>query len=261
MTASLEAMRTELDAAVRGSAPGLSAADALCLSCVDLFGMDGAAVSVVLDGVSSGTFGSSSETGRSLDEYQFTFGEGPCLDAVASGRAVLVPDLDSPHEQRWPAFREALLDDGIRGVFAVPISITSVCVGALDLFRARPGPLEGDGLAGALLAAEMASTPLLDLIAEARNADLDTASPADTEEADVQLAEIDRVEVYQATGMLISALEVDAAEALVRLRAHAMATGLTASQVARAIIERRLMLDRDDLDGWGDRPGAGRTSR
>ena len=56
------------------------------------------------------------------------------------------------------------------------------------------------------------------------------------------------MEVHQATGMLISALDVDAAEALVRLRAHAIATDQTASQVARAIIERKLMLDRDDPD-------------
>jgi hypothetical protein len=34
-----------------------------------------------------------------------------------------------------------------------------------------------------------------------------------------------------------------------------MATGQTASQVARAIVERRLMLERDDVDAWGDRQG------
>ena len=44
--------------------------------------------------------------------------------------------------------------------------------------------------------------------------------------------------------MLIAQLDVDAAEALVRLRAHAIATGQTASQVAWAIVERRLVLER-----------------
>jgi hypothetical protein len=240
-----------------GSAPGLSAADALCRTCVGLFGMDGAAVSVVFDGASSGTFGSSSEKSRRLDEYQFTFGEGPCLDAVASRKAVLVPDLDSPQERRWPVFAGALLEDGIRGVFAVPIVITSVCVGALDLFRARPGPVEGDVLAGALLAAELASAPLLDLMAETKSAhELDEEPWAGAEDSDDPLAEMDRIEVYQATGMLISALDVDAAEALVRLRAHAVATGQTASQVARAVIERRLMLDRDDRRNPGETGGA-----
>lgn len=247
MAMSLETIRSELDAAMNASAPGISAADALCSTCVGLFGVDGAAVSVVVDGASSGTFGSSSAASRRLDEYQFTYGEGPCLDAVASRKAVLVPDLDSPRELRWPVFTAALLEDGIRGVFAVPILLTSVCVGALDLFRAAPGPLDGDALSGAFLAAGLASAPLVDLIATAKNVnELDDASWASAEDRGDPWAEMDRVEVYQATGMLISALDVDSAEALVRLRAYAIATGQTASQVARAIIERRLMLDRDD---------------
>jgi hypothetical protein len=252
VTLSLADMRSELNQAMVGRAPGTERADALCATCVGLFDMDGAAVSVVLDGASSGTFGSSSETSRRMDEYQFTFGEGPCLDAVASHRSVLVQDLDAPQEQRWPVLRGALLEDGIRGVFAVPIMITSVCVGALDLFRSRPGPLEGVALAGALLAAELASMPLLDLMNQPRDL-------ADREDApDDPPHEADRVEVYQATGMLISALGVDADEALVRLRAHAMAADQTASQVARAIIERRLMLDRDDQGTTGD---GGRSRR
>ena len=250
MTISLDAMRIELTAAMAHSEPGTSAADALCASCVGLLEMDGAAVSVVLDGTASGTFGSSGGLGRRLDEYQFTFGEGPCIDAVASRRSVLVPDLDSPGEVRWPLLRGALLDEGVRGVFAVPIMITSVCVGALDLFRSRPGPLEGVALAGAVLAAQLAGTPLLDLIAAAKDADDDTAADprsAGREDADWDRTslEADRVEVFQATGMLISALDVDADEALARLRAHAMATNQTASQVARAIIERRLVLEQD----------------
>lgn len=246
MASSLDVIRTELSAAVSNSEPGIAAADQLCATCVGLFGVDGAALSMVYQGVSTGTFGSSSEAGRRLDEYQFTFGEGPCLDAVASREAVLVPNLDSPREQRWPLLRGALLDDGIRGVFALPIMITSVCVGALDLFRSAPGPLEGDALAGAMVAAELASAPLLNLIAEVVGVnDHDETFARSMEIGPEHLAELDRVEVYQATGMLIAALDVDAAEALVRLRAHAIATGQTASQVARAIVDRRLMLERD----------------
>lgn len=253
MTISFAAMRSELNAVVAGSPPGLSSADALCSTCVGLFGVDGAAVSVVLDGASTGTFGSSSSSSRRLDEYQFTFGEGPCLDAVASRAAVLVPDLDSPTEQRWPVFRSAVLDEGIRGVFAVPIMVTSMYVGALDLFRSRPGPLETDELAGALVAAELAAAPLLDLIRAARAVDdPDRASSEPAARARPPALEMDRVEVHQATGMIISALDVDAVEASVRLRAHAMATDQTATEVARAIIERRFMLDRDGPSDVGD---------
>jgi hypothetical protein len=254
MTRSPMAVKSQLNAAMAAVAPGISAANELCLACVGLLDIDGAAVSMVYEGASWGTFGASSESSRRLDEYQFTFGEGPCLDAVNAREMVLVPDLDAPQEQRWPVFAGAVLDDGIRGVFAFPVMLTSECVGALDLFRAGPGPLDRDQLAGALFAAELASRPLVDLITEAGDTDFHELGEG---AASAQLAEMDRIEVYQATGMLIAQLDVDAAEALVRLRAHAIAVGQTASEVALAIVERRLVLDRDDRDG--DKDGHGRS--
>ncbi len=253
-------VRTQLNAAVVGGRRGGPAADELCLACVGLLGVDGAAVSVVNRGSSYGTFGASSDVSRRLDDYQFTFGEGPCLDAARSGRPVMAPDLESPDEVRWPGFSDALLDEGIRSVFALPIVVASVCVGALDLFRRLPGPLSPDHLAGALVAAELGALPLLDALARASDGDrvqdeaADQASAADSDpEAEEPWAGMDRVEVYQATGMLIAQLDVGAEEALLRLRAHAIGTGQTASQVAWAIIERRLVLERDDDGGRSPR--------
>ena len=254
MTASLERMRSELNAAVGSAEPGLAAANELCTACVGLFAVDGAAVSTVYEGAAQWTFGSSSESSRRLDEYQFTFGEGPCIDAVTSRKAVLVPDLDAQHERRWPVFAEAMLGDGFRSVFALPIVVAATCVGALDLFRADPGPLRDDELAGAVLAAEVAARPLLDLLApgaldrddrdhlEARDGSRQ-GSPYEGRSDEMDLK---RVEIYQATGMLIHQLDVDPAQAVARLRAHAMATNQTASQVAFAIIEHKLILERDD---------------
>lgn len=246
MAASSDVVRAELLAVMSSSSPGIATADELCASCVGLVGVDGAALSVVYQGASTGTFGSSSEKSRRLDEYQFTFGEGPCLDAVATREPVLAPNLDSSRERRWPLLTSALLDDGIHGVFAIPVMMMSVCVGALDLFRAAPGPLDDDALAGAMVAAELAAAPLLDLIAGVVDVNIDDEELVRSmQHGPDHLAELDRVEVYQATGMLMAALDVDPPEALVRLRAHAIATGQTASQVARAIVERKLMLERD----------------
>jgi hypothetical protein len=73
MATSLAQMRAELGAAMARSAPGLSTANELCTTCVALLGVDGAAISMVLDGASSGTFGSSGQASRRLDEYEFTF--------------------------------------------------------------------------------------------------------------------------------------------------------------------------------------------
>jgi hypothetical protein len=60
-----------------------------------------------------------------------------------------------------------------------------------------------------------------------------------------ELHDLSRVEVSQATGALVAQLGVEPAEALVRLRAHAYATGRSSTDVARDILERRLTLEAD----------------
>jgi hypothetical protein len=134
-----------------------------------------------------------------------------------------------------------MLTHDIRGVFAMPVLVAGEYMGALDLFRRRPGLLEADDLAGALVAAELAELPLLDLLAE----DLQTAMADPDSLLWDELSSITRAEVSQATGMLVAQLDVEPAEALVRLRAHAYAAGRTASAVARDILDRRLRLDAD----------------
>jgi hypothetical protein len=97
-------------------------------------------------------------------------------------------------------------------------------------------------MTGGLLAAELAAVPLLDLM----TADVDWAGAGERDDGWEQLASLERTEVYQATGMIVGALDVGATEALLRLRAYAFSHGQTASEVAWDIVERRLMLDSDD---------------
>jgi ANTAR domain len=217
----------------------VSKADRLCHACVDLFDVDGAAVSLMLEGSSQGTFGSSDGLSRQLDEFQFTYGEGPCMDALRSG-PVFAANIADVAEIRWPAFVGSALGLGIGAVFALPITLANSHVGALDLYRHAPGPLIGNSLVGGLMAAELAALPLLDMI----SAETELASAGD-EPVWNQLASLARVEVYQATGMVMAQLGVGPAEALARLRAHAFAQGLTASQVAWSIVGRELSLEPD----------------
>jgi hypothetical protein len=206
-----------------------------------LFGIDAAAISLVFAGVASGTLGSSGAAARAYDELQFTFGEGPCLDSVALRAPVLIADLANANDVRWPVYRPAMLDYKIRGIFAIPVVLAGEYVGALDLFRAQPGELPGDQLAGAVVAAELAGVPLLDLI----DSDLQAAVNDPDSSAWAELNALSRAEVSQATGMLVAQLGVEPAEALVRLRAHAYATDRSATDVARDILDRRLQLDSD----------------
>jgi len=245
-----ERLHAELDAAVSGADSAVGAVDRLCSACVELLEVDEASLSLTLDGTNRGTLGASTALGRRIDALQFTAGEGPCLDAVASGRPVLVADLEDPVELRWPGFTRGALDAGVRAVFALPVSLSRQRVGALDLYRARSGALTTQALAGGLLAAELAALPLLDVISEHAAATATAAAP--DEDAWGQLASLERVEVYQATGMIMGALDVDPVQALVRLRAQAYARGLTAGELAWRIVERQVALDSPD---WLERDG------
>lgn len=242
-------LRADLETAMAGAGDSLAAANRLCTACVELLHVDGASISLVHQGATRGTFGSSGELSRRLDDLQFTFGEGPCLDAVSEGRPVLVAELGEPTEQRWPAFTAAVVDAGVQAIFALPSFIAASHIGVLDLFRYTPGPLSADDLTGGLLAAELAVLPLLDLMTE----DVDWEVFSEGGDGWSQLASLERVEVYQATGMIMGQLDVGPTEALVRLRAHAFASGQTASEVAWEIVERRLSLSTDDA--WRNEDG------
>jgi hypothetical protein len=222
-----------------GDERGAGAADRLCEACVGLFGVDGAAISLVFDGTNTGTLGASGPAARVMDELQFTLGEGPCLDSVAERTPVLIVDLADPEHRRWPAYSPAMLAQDVRGVFAMPVVVAGQYLGALDLFRNDPGLLGGAHLAGALVAAELAEMSFLDLL----GADLHAAVTNPDSTSWSELNALSRAEVSQATGVLVAQLDVEPAVALVRLRAHAYATGATATAVARDILDHRLFLE------------------
>src|SRR5665213_2030925 len=90
---SIAELRASLGGAMDSGDPTMSMADRLCHACVDLLDVDGAAISLMLEGSSQGTFGSSDGLSRQLDEFQFTFGEGPCMDAVRDGGPVFAANI------------------------------------------------------------------------------------------------------------------------------------------------------------------------
>lgn len=246
-------VRAVLSAAIAGPGTGMDAANRLCHACVDVLTVDGASLSLMHAGASHGTVAASGDLSRRLDELQFTFGEGPCYDSVRLSGPVVVADLQDPAEQRWPAYSDAARRSGVRAIYALPVSAATAPIGVLDLFRSTPGLLSEREMSGGLLAAKLATLPLLDLLGgrqdRGRGSDDDVVS---------ELAALERVEVYQATGMLMGQLGCGPTDALVRLRAHAFSVGLTASEVAWLIVERRLVLE-DDAPSQGTGTGGGAT--
>ena len=82
---------------------------------------------------------------------QMDLGEGPCLQAYASGVPVLLPDLAAEDANRWPAFAAAALAVGVHAEFSLPLTVGRSGIGTLDLCRDRPGMLSDEHLADALV--------------------------------------------------------------------------------------------------------------
>ena len=201
-------------------------------ACAELLSVSGAGIMLMTAGEHRGTLGTSNEAMRFLEDLQFTLGEGPCIDASASMRPVLEPNLGHPITVRWPSYAGPALDAGARAVFGFPLRSGGTAFGALDLYLDRPSDLRPDQVTDALLLAEVICRTVLSLQADS-GADLS---------GQIDLSFDRRAVVHQAAGILSVRLEVSVADALALVRAHAYAAGRPVDEVAGDIVERRLRL-------------------
>src|ERR1017187_9846055 len=81
----------------------------------------------------------SSEAARLLELFQIQNDQGPCLDCFRAGQPVSAEDL-AVAAQRWPRFAPAAQLAGFAAVQALPMRLREQVIGALNLFRADPGP-------------------------------------------------------------------------------------------------------------------------
>ena len=231
-------------AAIRGGC--VSAADA-CAAAVAAVGVTGAWLSAASGADPGHLMRVTDAVSEQVAELQLTLGEGPSLDASASGGPVLASDLGGTEAVgRWPAFAPAARQAGAAAIFAFPLRIGAIRAGVMGLYRDRPGPLSAFQLGDALIFADTATLLLLESPDQAGRPAAGT-SPAG-QPADLARH---RAEIDQATGMLTEQLGTGIAEAFVRLRAYAYSNDLRLSDVAHDIVARRLRLC-PDLDSLRD---------
>lgn len=213
----------------------------LCVSCSESLDVTGVGMALMTEAGHQGVVGASDETARTMEDLQFTLGEGPCIDSSRQGRPVLEPDLTRTAACRWPAFGPAVLEAGISAIFAFPLQVGAIRLGVLDLYRTTSGNLQDTDLTDALLYADAAVLVLLHLQG--------LMEPG--QELHPQLADpvANRSEVHQATGMIAAQAAVGLAEALLLLRAHAFSAGRPLFEVALDVVHRRL---RFSLPGGDD---------
>jgi len=96
-----------------------------------------------------------------LEDLQVVLGQGPCVEAVRSGTAVLVPELLGHDAVGWQALADQALARGVRALFSIPLLAGTARIGALDLYRLFPGPLDPRQLDDARILTEIASAAML----------------------------------------------------------------------------------------------------
>ncbi|MEV0129167.1 GAF and ANTAR domain-containing protein [Dactylosporangium sp. NPDC050688] len=210
----------------------------ICVDTTQALAASGAGLSVILASGLHGMSVASDTAAARVEELQFTFGEGPCIDAFATGRPVLVSDVAEQATGRWPVYAPAVRQLGVCAVFAFPLQVGAARLGVLDVFRDRPGPLSRAELGQAFMLAEQAVLALLD--GQERDGSHGQATPGWSDVFER------RAELFQAQGMVMVQLGIPLTDALTRIRAHAYATSRSVREVAADIVARRLRFDTDD---------------
>lgn len=200
----------------------------LCTISARVVAVSGAGVSIMLGHARAPVSVCSSNTVAGVvEDLQFLLGEGPCVDACADDRPVIEPDLATAAMGRWPAFSPAALEAGAAAVFGFPLRAGGARLGALNLYRDRPGDLSAEQFADALVVADVVAHQILTIQAGAPEG---TLAPELVSEPEFRLV------VHQATGMIAAQLDVDVAEAMVRLRARAFADSVSVIALASAVV-------------------------
>ena len=168
----------------------------------------------------------SSEEAGLLELFQLQNDQGPCLDCFRTGRPVTADDLTGPC-QRWPRFAEAAARSGFRTVEALPMRLRDQVIGALNLFRAEPGPIDPADLRIGQALADVATIGLL----HERN-----VRRREAVAEQLQAALNSRVVIEQAKGKLAERLGVDMDRAFNMLRDYARNSNQRLTDVARTFV-------------------------
>jgi hypothetical protein len=144
----------------------------VCELGADLLGVSGAGLCIVLGSQQQMFVHGTDSVAEELEDLQAVFGQGPCIEAVRAGAPVVVPELANFRSTSWDRYAERALALGVRAVFTFPLQVDDRQLGALDLYRITPGPLDpaqsGDA---ALLTSILTRT----LIAQRDQIDLDSS--------------------------------------------------------------------------------------
>ena len=198
----------------------------LAEACVRLLGVT-AAVLLLNDQQGGLTVvASSSEETRLQEIFQLQNDQGPCLECVRTGTAVVSGDLDADRS-RWPLFASFAVEAGFRSVAALPMRLREQTIGGLNLFYDHAVPVTPDDQRLAQALADVATTGILQQRTVQRSSLL---------AEHLQRALCSRVVIEQAKGVLAERNKMSMEVAFDSLRLYARDQDLKLTDLAVAIV-------------------------
>ena len=204
--------------------------DRLAAACVRL--LDVAAAGLLLNDQQGhlAVVASSSEETRLLEIFQLQNDQGPCLDCVRTGVAVVSGDLDADRV-RWPLFASFALEAGFRSVAALPLRLREQTIGGLNLFGGRGGPVSPENQRLAQALADVATIGIL----QQRSAQRTTMLAGH-----LQRALNSRVVIEQAKGVLAERNGMSMEAAFDALRLYSRDHNIKLTNLAVAVVHQNL---------------------
>jgi transcriptional regulator with GAF, ATPase, and Fis domain len=176
---------------------------------------------------------STSDRAQLLELLELQNDEGPCLDCLQTGHAVVNVGAGESRE-RWPRFSAALTEVGFASAHAIPLRLRDSVVGAMNLFCTADSHLSEDDVAMGQALADIATIGLLQeravrqsgLIAEQLQTALDN-----------------RVLIEQAKGVLMASAEIDVDQAFRLMRDYSRRNSHAVKDIARQVVNRTLSVE------------------
>ncbi len=133
--------------------------DHLVTRILDILPVTGAGVTLISPGSAPRYVAASDDFALAFEQLQSDTGEGPCLSAYVTGRAVSVPDLAAVNN--YPVFGPPAVAAGLAAVFTFPLRHGEGRLGALDLYSDVTGELDDDDMRAAQTLADVAAAYVL----------------------------------------------------------------------------------------------------
>lgn len=204
---------------------GMELPSALCSRAATLVGVSDVTIAVIGLPDRRVTLCASSERARTLDQWQFSLNQGPCLDATSSGKVTF--GRTTAGESPWEELAVKARELGYGAIAGVPLMVGSVVYGAMNL-QSDDGDIPIATLEQAVALAGATALRILTRVADAVS---DESRP------------IDRAAIHQATGVVAFQLGISTDDALAVMRARAFTDDLLLEDLAAAVLDRGLRLD------------------